>query len=1001
MTFASSDSTPSFSAPDASFVRFLDSGDPDAFTEFYRSATPVLLRHANKQIRDARSAAEIVQDCFAIAIEQRQRFDRTQPVLPWMIGILKNRVRVHWRDERRRHEPLDAPSVASDQSGVEESHAERRELVDVARRAIAGLPESYRVPVALRFLEGRSIEEIARELEANTSTVRTGLSRGVALLRDAMPADLIGAALALALVLSTGRAAPLPPSSTGGLAKALPGRLRLFTLGLFVVAAIGIGWGASQLVDAPGTSSAIPDVASPELAQVPPPETGLQRQRADLPTRERPTTTVRLDLVWPDEIPLEARAHPPVRIELPGGGAREDVRSTLWWQHDGVREEGTEHTLRFDLDRAGEFSIVMVPAQRVLTRASIGAGEERRARLAIPKPLHIVRGVVRDHAGPLAGAVVRAGMVDRLGDEQSFVPGVLAATTNAKGEFAVAVFRIGTVLWAEADGHAASPMVDVFSETGAVRMRDFVLASESASLDVDLAVPQSLDPSEQLCVAVCPRRASGFDAAARFARYEGKPLHFSGLAPGAYVVAVRGRTRGLSLRSLDTLSGSASVTLRVGDARIQRGTIAGYRGANADGALVAIPVGLPACVGLGSFATSHGQVSEEGDWALEGVGTERVRICFGRSHAEPGFVVRASELDGMKLEDARKVYDFEFQVDGDGALHADQPVLFFVPGFARHPRDAVAHATSMEGGKVRASLPPGDSFEVQVFQRVPDDEFPIFVYRDLRVEPGEVVRASAPFVAAHLAYQRPKGLKLRRLALWSVEYQRALSILDPGAQKSKPRGMCPEGRYAVFERSDGHDGQAGFVLERAIIGPGGARRAVAPLPESPVPVTVEGLDLGSGPLEASIQSPSGIPIASLDIARLAGLVPARYRLWLPDVVGLPEQRFEVTSPGPCLVQAELPTGLGRVRFRLRPRVPGVRGRSFYAEFEDAEGRVYRVDPIRKLANSGEFVLHVPPGSWQVRVRSSWRESGLARFELLPGERQVVDIPLAPRSTRAR
>ena len=55
-----------------------------------------------------------------------------------------------------------------------------------------------------------------------------------------MPADLIGAALALALVLSTGRAAPLPPSSTGGLAKALPGRLRLFTLGLFVVAAIGI-----------------------------------------------------------------------------------------------------------------------------------------------------------------------------------------------------------------------------------------------------------------------------------------------------------------------------------------------------------------------------------------------------------------------------------------------------------------------------------------------------------------------------------------------------------------------------------------------------------------------------------------------------------------------------------------------------------------------------------------------------------------------------------------
>ncbi len=59
-----------------------------------------------------------------------------------------------------------------------------RERQAAVARAIASLPEKYRVPVVLRDVEGRSYDDIAGILGMSEGTVKSRISRARGLLRD-------------------------------------------------------------------------------------------------------------------------------------------------------------------------------------------------------------------------------------------------------------------------------------------------------------------------------------------------------------------------------------------------------------------------------------------------------------------------------------------------------------------------------------------------------------------------------------------------------------------------------------------------------------------------------------------------------------------------------------------------------------------------------------------------------------------------------------------------
>jgi RNA polymerase sigma factor (sigma-70 family) len=166
-------------------ARYLD-GDDRAFTSLHRRYAPLLLRYARSRVRCAQAADDLVQQAFVNAHVARQRFDRGAPLRPWLMRILANLVRDHFRNERRRRAAdFDVELVAAPEAA---SPLEERERARLAHRALAALREPQRRVVELHWLEERPFPELASELGVNVVTAKVRAHRAYKQMRSALAA---------------------------------------------------------------------------------------------------------------------------------------------------------------------------------------------------------------------------------------------------------------------------------------------------------------------------------------------------------------------------------------------------------------------------------------------------------------------------------------------------------------------------------------------------------------------------------------------------------------------------------------------------------------------------------------------------------------------------------------------------------------------------------------------------------------------------------------------
>jgi RNA polymerase sigma-70 factor (ECF subfamily) len=159
-------------------------------------------RQALRFTRDRESAEDLVQETLLHAyakldlfrpmaqhpVDARRAADDYRAAQAWLQTILRNRFFNAYR--RRQSAP---PSVSLDALGESAlpvgtggdparsvlAEAER----DAALRALAALPDRYRVPVMLVDIEGRQYQEAAMALGLPINTVRGRIHRGRKLLR--------------------------------------------------------------------------------------------------------------------------------------------------------------------------------------------------------------------------------------------------------------------------------------------------------------------------------------------------------------------------------------------------------------------------------------------------------------------------------------------------------------------------------------------------------------------------------------------------------------------------------------------------------------------------------------------------------------------------------------------------------------------------------------------------------------------------------------------------
>jgi RNA polymerase sigma-70 factor (ECF subfamily) len=182
-------------AADAGLVARLKAGDEAAYEEMVRTLGGRLLAVARRMLRDEDAARDAVQEAMLSAVRAIHRFDGHSRLSTWLHRIVVNaalmRLRARQRKPEQSIEPL-LPRFADDGHHAEavtswadsaEQLIEREQTRAIVRAAIDELPDSYRVVVMMRDIDGMSTEEAAAVFGITENALKLRLHRARQALR--------------------------------------------------------------------------------------------------------------------------------------------------------------------------------------------------------------------------------------------------------------------------------------------------------------------------------------------------------------------------------------------------------------------------------------------------------------------------------------------------------------------------------------------------------------------------------------------------------------------------------------------------------------------------------------------------------------------------------------------------------------------------------------------------------------------------------------------------
>ena len=165
----------------------LAEGSLDALSECYRLWGALILGIATRALGSRTDAEDVTQQVFVAAWKSRGTLRPSESALPaWLIGIARHRV----ADEYARRARATRVTQAVAANTVRGSDVEGRDTVDrvvdrvMLREAVEQLPEPRRTVLHLAYVEDRTQEDIAKQLDLPLGTVKSHMRRGLLRLRQ-------------------------------------------------------------------------------------------------------------------------------------------------------------------------------------------------------------------------------------------------------------------------------------------------------------------------------------------------------------------------------------------------------------------------------------------------------------------------------------------------------------------------------------------------------------------------------------------------------------------------------------------------------------------------------------------------------------------------------------------------------------------------------------------------------------------------------------------------
>jgi RNA polymerase sigma-70 factor, ECF subfamily len=175
------------SKSDGELVTLAREGNRDALATLLARHRPVVMRHLQRYPLDAAERQDALQDAMLQVVRKLESFRGDAQFSTWLYRVTANAVLMRMRSERRRRarslddEALDAEAaeatITPEWCDRADTRMHRLEVTKHVERAVAALPEHYRVLVQEHYVDGQPLEAMAQTHATSESAVRSRLHR--------------------------------------------------------------------------------------------------------------------------------------------------------------------------------------------------------------------------------------------------------------------------------------------------------------------------------------------------------------------------------------------------------------------------------------------------------------------------------------------------------------------------------------------------------------------------------------------------------------------------------------------------------------------------------------------------------------------------------------------------------------------------------------------------------------------------------------------------------
>jgi RNA polymerase sigma-70 factor (ECF subfamily) len=291
-------------APDGPLLaRFAGQRDEAAFATLVRRHGPLVWGVCRRVLGDGPDAEDCFQATFLVLVRRAGSVARPDLLGNWLYGVAY-RTALQARADAARRRDREARMISTPATDPADE-VDQRDLRQFLDAELSRLPERYRVPLVLCYLEGQTQEEVARLLGCPRKTVTTRLARacerlrgrlarrGLALSAGAVAAGLLHEAASAAVAARVADAA-VRVGVAYAAAGVVPGRAVALTEGVLQAMWVNkMRMAAMWLVAAAGVTVAVSGTAYRALADKPP-----AAAKADKKVAAKETDAEKLQGTW-------------------------------------------------------------------------------------------------------------------------------------------------------------------------------------------------------------------------------------------------------------------------------------------------------------------------------------------------------------------------------------------------------------------------------------------------------------------------------------------------------------------------------------------------------------------------------------------------------------------------------------------------------------------------------------------------------------------------------